>query len=315
MNQQDLIKIACLIEKNDWDENPVLQHENYSISQFEGTAFGSDYRCYKITWFERAHVGYDILPNKVQQCMVAKVTHQREELALRLLAGKGFSVPKIYAVLRSKTKSIMLFEQMILGTELYANSTHSAWKDTAAELAAIHMEFWDTSASFKEIECEFPANDIILGKIRRAYERTSHKALWRCYVEEIIKRLDKAPKTLIHGDMFPTNIMVGKSKVYFVDWADACVYAYMFDVARLTAIIDVKTLRPMCPCSQEVLLAYYEKINTRLQVSYSDYIKDVQMAQFVELASIYSPSSYWVEKEYTRVLETELDKIAMAYFR
>ena len=41
MTKQDYIDITYSILKNDWDENPSIQFKEYSISQFQGTAFDS----------------------------------------------------------------------------------------------------------------------------------------------------------------------------------------------------------------------------------------------------------------------------------
>ena len=125
-------------------------------------------------------------------------------------------------------------------------------------------------------------------------------------------RLATAPKTLIHGDTFPTNILVNGGQISFVDWADSSVFAYMMDIGRLTAIIDTKTMKPMCPCPNEVTRAYYESINALLKIDYPEYMRDVRMAQFIELAAIYTPIRYpRINNAYNQVIEDELNKIAL----
>ena len=111
-------------------------------------------------------------------------------------------------------------------------------------------------------------------------------------MEETIDRMKIAPHTLIHGDMFPTNILVNQDKCAFIDWADAGMSPYMMDIGRLTAIIDKRTLLPMCPCPDKVIETYFKLMEDCLQISHERYLKDVFMAQFVELACFYVPPGY-----------------------
>ena len=312
MTQKECSGIAHAIIRNDWDDTPILQYEKYTISQFESAAFDSDYRCYKVSWKEWNHVGSVVLGNSVQRGMVFKITNTTEYFVLQLLSTRRIPVPAILAGMRCKQGECMIFEQLLPGEELYSAVEHDLWNMAARALSKIHLEFWNIQNG--EITRQLPVSSTILEKLHRANMHILHNSLWQCYMREITKRLESIPKTLIHGDMFPTNVIVDNNDVWFIDWADACVFGYAFDIARLTSIVDTRTLQPMCPCPEEVISTYYENIKSKLGLEYTEFIKDIQMAQFIEIASNYSPPGYYADKEYNSILEKELNRIAIEYY-
>ena len=314
MTQQEYSGIANAIIGNDWEDTPILQYKKFTISQFEGTAFDSDYQCYKIRWQEWEYVGPVALGNSVQHSIVFKITNATEDFVLQLLSTKGVIVPAILARMRCNQNKCMLFEQLLPGIELYGTMAQDVWCLTAEALSKIHLEFWDAPNKDEEIAKKLPVNETIQEKIYRAILHTSHNSLWQCYIREVQKRIVDVPKTLIHGDMFPTNVLIDNNDVGFIDWADSCVFAYVFDIARLTAMIDMRTLQPMCPCPEKVISTYYEAIKDKLGLTYTEFMRDLQMAQFIEIASNYSPPGYYAEKEYNSILEKELNRIAIGFY-
>lgn len=314
MTQQDYYGIANAIIRNDWEDTPILRHDKFTISQFESTAFDSDYQCYKVSWKEWDSVGPVTLGISVQRSIVFKITNATENFVLQLLSAKRMAVPTILARMRCNQNKYMLFEQFLPGVELYGTMKHDMWCLTAEALSQVHLEFWELPNREGELAEKLPVNDTIREKIYRATLHTSHNSLWQCYMREVLKRLEDMPKTLLHGDMFPTNVLINNNNVGFIDWADSCVFAYAFDLARLTAIIDMRTLKPMCPCPGNVISTYYEAIRDKSGLAYTEFMKDIQMAQFVEIASNYSPPGQYAEKEYNSILEKELNRIAVAFY-
>lgn len=314
MTQQEYNGIANATIRNDWEDTPILQYEKFTISQFESTAFDSDYQCYKVRWKEWERIGPVTLGISVQRSMVFKITNATESIVLQLLSSKRMAVPTILARMRCSQNKYMLFEQFLPGVELYGTMKDDMWCLTAEALSQVHLEFWELPNRERELAEKLPVNDTIREKIYRATLHTSHNSLWQCYMREVLKRLEDMPKTLIHGDMFPTNVLINNNDVGFIDWADSCVFAYAFDIARLTSIIDVRTLQPMCPCPEKVILTYYEAIKDKLGMAYTEFKKDIQMAQFIEIASNYSPPGHYAEKEYNSILEKELNRIAIAFY-
>lgn len=313
MEKQDYMNITQKILDTDWDETPVAQYEHYSIAQFQGTAFSSDYQVYKIHWSEWEQTDLVVLARKISHTMVAKITTMQEAYVLKLLSAKHFPVPGILAQAKLKNGKIIIFEQFCSGDELYSLTEDSSWIETTRALSEIHSAFWKMDSGNPEATLKLAVSNNVVDKIQHATNNVSHNKLWRQYMLEIDKRLSTAPKTLIHGDMFPTNILLQDNNVRFVDWADACVYSYMVDIGILTAIIDTDSLKPMCPCPDTVISTYYEKMKTLLDIDYSQYLEDIHMAQFIELASIYTPPvSYRIEREYNRIIGKKLNEIATA---
>lgn len=306
--------IANVIMRNNWEDNPILQYKQFTITQFKSTAFDSNYQCYKVSWKEWERNGSVFLGNSVHRGIVFKITNKTEMSVLQLLSTRKIPAPAILARMRCKQDEVMLFESLLPGVELYGNMENDVWCLAAKALFVIHMEFWDAPNREQEIARQFPANDAIKEKLYRASLHTSHKPLWQCYMREIMKRLENMPTTLIHGDMFPTNILIDHNDVRFIDWEDSCIFAYAFDIAQLTATIDVRTLQPMCPCPDKVISTYFEMIKDVVHMDFAEYLLDIQMAQFVEIASNYSPPGCYAEKEYNCVLENELNRIAAAYY-
>lgn len=313
MLEKEYIEIASAIFHNDWDELTTIESGKFTISQFQGTAFDSDYKCYKVLWTE-SQPGANILIVKKKTCsMVAKIAKSSEEQILKLLAQKGFPVPKIEAILRNPNGKVLIFLEMLSGEELYSHTDESSWICAATTLSQIHREFLISNTNDN---ATIPFSNRTTDKLHQAHLNTAHNTLWTAYMDAVSQRFSIAPKTLIHGDMFPTNILVHRGSCKFIDWENSGISPYMMDIGRLTAIIDERTLRPMCPCSNKVIQAYYEKMAPVLRISYNDYLKDIYMAQFVELANCYSPpNSYWFNKDYNQLIKQAITEIVNSYFK
>lgn len=305
-------KIATAITQNDWDKNTTIQAGKYKITQFQGTAFDSDYKCYKVCWDDGSYNGPMIIPAKRKYEMAAKITTQTEADALKLLAGVKAPVPRILRILRSQNDkdAIMLFEQIVPGAELYSISDSRAWIATAEALAKIHLNFLHTDVKSSEVLPKMCSSPSVYNRIQTAISHVAHNENWKKYMGQVVERLNTAPITLSHGDMFPTNVLIKDNRSCFIDWADSCICAYMMDIGRLTGTIDVKTLKPMCPCTDDVIKAYYKKLHSGFDISYDRYLQDVKMAQFIELAKYYSPSGVWNSRlQYNTVLKEKIDHI------
>ena len=313
MTQEEYMSIVKAIQQNDWDEVSTIHCGRYTISQFQGTAFDSEYKCYMVQWTEWKAKGPIIQNEKVPCAMVAKITSCNEVNALQLLSQVNAPVPKMFARVKGKDASVMLFMQMMPGKELYSVLNHDSWVSAAEELAEIHLRFWDDGTKRKESGPELNGSNTLQKRIQQAHTNVCNIKRWKQYLDEASGRLEHAPKTLVHGDMFPTNVLVHRQFISFIDWADASIFCYMMDLGRLTAIIDRKTLNPMCPCPEKVIRAYYEKVKERLSLSYDEYLHDIHIAQFIELAAYYSPyGNYGVDRNYNATLANYLDEIVFS---
>ena len=58
-NKKDFECIVETIRKTNWDDNTKVKNNNIIIEQFQGTAFDSDYQCYKVTkkeWIQQGGI-------------------------------------------------------------------------------------------------------------------------------------------------------------------------------------------------------------------------------------------------------------------
>ncbi len=307
--KQDYLDIANTILKSDWDECEQIKCGRFTISQFQGTAFDSDYMCYKISWEEK-----DTTSLPKTGTVVAKITIENELKALSLAKEKKLLVPDIDAHIRLKEGRILVFEQFLDGKELYSSAESNDWMKTACKLADLHLAYWKIDECYPKIAATFQVSKSITDRIRVAINNTSHRSVWRNFASKVCVRIDDLPKTLAHGDCFPTNILVNGTDVGFIDWANASAFAYITDIARLTAIIDMKTYKPMCPCVNEVLEIYYDRMKSKLSISYDEYLRDIHMAQFIELGACFSPRIFYgVDQHYNNIIDQKLMDIALAY--
>ena len=108
-------------------------------------------------------------------------------------------------------------------------------------------------------------------------------------IQKLALRFNKAPQVIGHGDAFPTNFLVHTGHICFIDLANVGVMPYMSDIARLTSLPSLKGDALLCPFKDSVLDAYYQVIQQRLELSKEDFLYDVALASFIELAAIYVP--------------------------
>lgn len=116
----------------------------------------------------------------------------------------------------------------------------------------------------------------------------SHAGAWKETVKTVRGHLEKAPKTLVHGDLFPMNILLDEKGCWLIDWANAGEFPYFMDIGRLTGIIREDTER-MCKYEAEVCKVYYGTMQTLLNITYEEFLKEVYMGQFIECANTYIP--------------------------
>ena len=136
MDKATINRLAYSISTNDWDEISELIIDNYRIIQFQGTAFDSDYQCYRIDVLNKNSKGF-------HPKAVAKNTNRLELVIIDLLLQRGFNVPRVIQTLTNGSENVMIFEDYINGRELYERGTVFNWKITAQELGRLHSSFWN----------------------------------------------------------------------------------------------------------------------------------------------------------------------------
>ncbi len=89
-----------------------------------------------------------------------------------------------------------------------------------------------------------------------------------------------APKTVIHGDLLPINVIIGEGNIFFIDWATAGYGACVHDLGRLLGDLKDSRLsywvRP--EWRQTILQVYYDKRDYDKRYSFKDFRTDFQFA-------------------------------------
>lgn len=289
-------QLAREITRHDWDEQPQLiirdTNYEYEIKQFQGTAFDSDYQCYKISGKEWIPQGVKVRGKQVYVQFVAKISNVAEVKMLQMLYEQQYPVPFVAYALGSPKdpQSAMMFESFIPGKELFQIDSIDAWKKASVTIANIHSHYWNTSGSQSQwwadldVYREAPTSNFN----RKIACAETNAVFWKETMQIVKERLKTAPKTLVHGDLFPTNVLINDNKCVIIDWAYAGAFPYFLDLGRFTGIVRLDTER-MCKYETEVCNAYFEKMESVLNLSYEEFMRDVYLGQFIECANYYQP--------------------------
>lgn len=304
-NQNTYVEIANHILRHDWDEESstklVSTEHEYLIEQFQGTAFPSDYACYKVSGWEWVPQGVIYHHHKDRLCLVVKQTNLLELLHLKRLNAEGFSVPYVACNMRypknpDKQHNVIFFETLLPGKELFLVDTMSAWLAATDAIVLIHKKYWNPESGFGEWwqdmdpEASQIAVDHFTDVFNTVITHSQNSKLWTKVTETIIERMKVAPKTLVHGDLFPTNFIVSDKQVGIIDWASAGEFPYFLDLGRFTGLLRADSAEPMCRFEDAVCKRYYEKLNAQLGISFEEFMRDIHMGQYIEVMRYYDPA-------------------------
>jgi hypothetical protein len=151
----------------------------------------------------------------------------RESEAYRLLERVGLGTPRCYA----RGPGWLVIEK-VPGRELWRCGELSAWWDVARWSAALHARFAG----------RLPRTAHLLRHDDAHYRRWVVRAVaatdgrfgaLRAASETAIARLTALPRTLIHGELYPANVLVAADRVTAVDWEMAAAGPGVTDLAAL----------------------------------------------------------------------------------
>jgi len=162
------------------------------------------------------------------------VDERREpETYVRILVPEGLDVPQLYG-----SAGTLLLLERIEGSVLWEHDL-PAWMLPARRLAAMHR---GTSQTVSELVRRAPLlrnDDRIYGLwLERALERSDGLDALRPAYEIAVRTLASLPDALLHGECYPSNVIVRDSPdqaPVFVDWEMAAVGPGVIDLAALTA--------------------------------------------------------------------------------
>ena len=185
------------------------------------------------------------------------VDREREIQAYALLEGRGLGTPRCYASGRW-----WLIIEKVSGVELWQRGDLEAWRAAASWAATLHRAFSGTpieaSALLRHDEA-FYRRVIERARARRGPELTPFLVA----ADVAVRRLIRLPSTLVHGELYPSNVLVAPGRVAVVDWEMAALGPGVLDIAALMTGWD--------PDAQRALLEAYG----------DPYPADVAAAQFI----------------------------------
>jgi hypothetical protein len=161
----------------------------------------------------------------------------RELEAYRLLAEAGLGTPRCYASGRW-----WLALEKIDGTPLWQHGDLASWEAAARWARSLHGRFRRVECSAQHLLCHdesFYRRWLARARARAGRDLDPLSAA----TEAAITRLLALPRTLIHGELYPSNVMIDGSRVAVVDWEMAAVGPGVIDLGALVTGWDGEARR------------------------------------------------------------------------
>jgi phosphotransferase family enzyme len=169
-------------------------------------------------------------------------SQKREAVAYRLLEQTDLGVPVIYAA-----GDDWLLVEKVTGRELWQTDEISEWGAAARWAAKLHSRF----ALWTSFDSELISYDADYFRMwpQRAYSAHPEVGRFLPRYDIVVEVLTSLPRTLVHGEFYPSNILTADERIATVDWEMAGVGPGVLDVAALVTGWDE-------PHSSEIVAAY-----------------------------------------------------------
>ena len=173
----------------------------------------------------------------------------------RILHPQRLGTPIFYgAVVSPELERYWLFLERVSGPLLWQMGRMESWQQAARWLARLHTEFDTTRgrhSSSRLMHLLQYDKQFFRVWLTRAEEFLRHKyaigypANWRRFLrladryDRVVKRLIELPTTFIHGEFYPSNVIMRPTKrgreICPVDWEVAAIAPGLIDVGALTS--------------------------------------------------------------------------------
>jgi thiamine kinase-like enzyme len=162
----------------------------------------------------------------------------------RLLAGERFGSPRLYASLYNENQNHYWLFLEDVGEWTLNKGDKDDWIEAVRWLADMHGQFLGKEEELKSLDCLSRQDRnfflMLAGDARRNLEMAGNKSaldhfdnLMNDY-EGLLEELVQIPRTLVHGDIFPNNIMVQDGhRIRPIDWEGAAIGPPALDLVRL----------------------------------------------------------------------------------
>jgi Ser/Thr protein kinase RdoA (MazF antagonist) len=143
----------------------------------------------------------------------------------RILARADVGTPHFFG----SDGSRLVFEK-VAGTELWQVAEVETWATVARWLARLH----DRLTPFAEDGCLVRYDgDYYRRSFARARDAVPALGRLAPRYDEVVERLVALPRTVVHGELYPSNVLVTRDRVCVVDWESAASGPGLIDLAAL----------------------------------------------------------------------------------
>jgi len=196
----------------------------------------------------------------------------------RYFAGHNFPVPKILDSITTGEETYILMEYAA-GRDARDCSAEDA-RRIGKELARIQSHYLITGGHTDAADFYFSeyVSDYC-SKVKNYFD--DFDSVFRI----VEKRFFEAPHSLIHDDLLPINVILGKQRPWIIDWATAGVFPYFLDLARF-AFVDNGKEGFFIPYESGMafLDAYYEEMrkNAGFKIHKKQFYTDAAISAFCQ---------------------------------
>lgn len=198
------------------------------------------------------HVGQKGMTEAAQLARPAALNRAARELAVYrdVLSGAGLGTPELVGGFASDDDDTgVIVLERVEGTPLAEIGDFTVWEAAARWLARMHAAFSGVPTWFPESTPGSRSSlvrydrDLLAAAGRRGLARAAQQALGSAELcvalgarhEYALRALESAPITLVHGDFYPSNIIVAGDRIAVVDWELAGTGPAVLDLAALAA--------------------------------------------------------------------------------
>jgi hypothetical protein len=171
--------------------------------------------------------------------------NEREVLVYRrLLQGSGLGAPALYASVYDEAAGRYWLFLEDVGDGSLKGASPDAWYAAARWLGGVHAAYWGREAELRALGCLGEHGPDFYHGLAAKARQFLHRGGVPGAVERfdslmtgfdgLVARLAARPRTLVHGDIFPGNLMVQPGPcVRAIDWESAAVGLPAWDLTRL----------------------------------------------------------------------------------
>jgi len=192
------------------------------------------------------HLGHDGLLPEAQTTKPAFIHNPMREIAVydNVLSSAHLDTASCYGfVADSAGDCYWLFLERVFGAELYQIGDLVVWQHAAEWLARLHSRF-NVNLQPMRTRCyllNYDADFYRLWLARAKHFHPGQSVLDRISdrYDDIIERLMALPVSLIHGEFYPSNVIVAeyaqRHRIAPIDWEMSAIGPSLMDVAALTS--------------------------------------------------------------------------------